>query len=284
MAQSTSAASSRSPSRPRPRLWGDLVTLVVIFGLLSLVYLLPADTSLSQVQANGRIVACLPNAFPPLVTRDAEQPGYDVELLTAIAGKLGVRFASNTNSAMGRDFNPRNWRVNRAQCQLLAGGVVLSPSVRSFLDTVPTPLGTGWAVVSPDGLDTLEGRQIGFFAGLTGLDRIGLGRYLRQQGLQARVVQSIAELEEGLASGTLDAGISEVLTAQQLAGANDWSVQSMPDNLERYQLGIGLWRGDMTLLRAVEDALADLESEGFFDALAEKYDIAPIEGTIAAPG
>ena len=32
------------------------------------------------------------------------------------------------NRAMGRDFNPRNWGLNRAQCQVIAGGVVDSDS------------------------------------------------------------------------------------------------------------------------------------------------------------
>ena len=44
--------------------------------------------------------------------------------MRAVAREMGVELAITTNQAMGQDFNPRNWRVTRAQCQTLAGGVV----------------------------------------------------------------------------------------------------------------------------------------------------------------
>ena len=53
---------------------------------------------------------------------------------------MKVRLALNVNPAMGRDFNPSNWRITRAQCEIVAGGVVTSrgepvagvlPAVRS---------------------------------------------------------------------------------------------------------------------------------------------------------
>jgi hypothetical protein len=90
---------------------------------------------------------------------------------------------------------------------------------------------------------------VGFYAGLTGLDRIGLARYLRQIGVRAQIVQSLDALEAGLAAGDFTAAISEELTARRLAGARDMVVQLMPPEVERYRLGIGLWRGDVTLLQ-----------------------------------
>ncbi len=142
----TEAAPNRV-GKPASRLRGDILTLAVIFGLLGAVYLLPADTSLSEIKKAGRISGCLPASYPPLVTGDADMPGFDVELLREISARIGVTFSVNTNPAIGADFNPRNWRVSRGQCQVIAGGVVLSVDVRSFLDSVPTPMETGWAVV-----------------------------------------------------------------------------------------------------------------------------------------
>lgn len=265
---------------PSPRRFGGLVTLVVAFGLLGAVYLLPPDTSLSQVQKSGRLVACMPERYGPLVTGDAAAPGFDVELLKSIADRMGVNFFVNTNSAIGRDFNPANWRVNRAQCQVLAGGVVVSKEVRSFLDTLPTPLSTGWAVVSRTPIESLEGAEIGFFSGLTGLDRTSLARYLRTAGIKAHLVDSIQDLEAELAAGTIEAGISEAIVASQLGGSNSWTVQWMPETFERFPLGLGLWRGDLTLQRAIGDALSSLEAEGLVAALMTKYKITPIERTL----
>ena len=274
-------ASVPAPKRQNPgsRLVGDLLTLAVIFGLLGALYLLPADTSLSQIRESGRLTVCLPPHYPLLVTGDPERPGFDVELMQEIAARLEVRMVVSTHSAIGRDFNPRNWRVTRAQCQILAGGVVLSQGVRSFLDTVPTPLSTGWAIVAPQIPDSLAGTEIGIHAGLTGLDRIGLSRFLRQAGTQARIINSSDALERSLASGELDAGISEALTASRIASGNDWQVLWMPEPIERYQLGLGLWRGDLTLLQAVERIMDDLRREGVMDELVARYEIFPIVGT-----
>ena len=127
--------------------WRTILSYVLIFGLLAAVNLLPPDTSLSEVRAAGVLRACLPSAYPPLVTGDPAAPGIDIELLRGLAKNMDLRLVVSSNAAMGRDFNPRNWHITRAQCDVLAGGVVASPQTRSFLETSPSYAETGWAFV-----------------------------------------------------------------------------------------------------------------------------------------
>src|ERR1700722_18878908 len=124
----------------RPSWRGDLITVAGMAALFVIIYLLPPDTSLSQVKQAGILRVCVPTLYPPLVTGKPDAPGFDIEFLQAIAKRLDVRLTINTNRAMGRDFNPRNWNVTRPQCQLMAGGVVGSDTTRSFLDTTPPHL------------------------------------------------------------------------------------------------------------------------------------------------
>lgn len=274
----TGAVQSSGPKkRVRPRWLGDVGTLVVIFGLLGSVYLLPTDSSFSELERSGRLNVCMPTLYPPLVTDDPAHPGFDKELLALIAQKLHVTLNVVPNAAMAKDFNPRSWRITRAQCQLVAGGIALTRPVLSYLDATDAYLSTGWAVVSPQPLDTLEGKTVGFFAGLTGLDRVALSRSLRASGVKARIVNTSAALAEGLRDGTYDAGISEALTARQIAGANDWTVEWVAGNEERYPIGIGLWKGDLTLKRQVVAALDALEADGSVAKLKAKYDLADID-------
>jgi polar amino acid transport system substrate-binding protein/cystine transport system substrate-binding protein/membrane-bound lytic murein transglycosylase F len=112
----------------------DVISFAVVFGLLGAVYLLPPDTALRTVREAGTLRVCLPPYYPPLVTGDPTAPGIDVELLQAIARDLGVHLATVVNPVMGKDFNPRAWRITRAQCEVIAGGVVGSATTRSFLD------------------------------------------------------------------------------------------------------------------------------------------------------
>lgn len=54
--------------------WRAILSYGLIFGLLAAVNLLPPDTSLSEVRAAGVLRACLPTAYPPLVTGDPAAP------------------------------------------------------------------------------------------------------------------------------------------------------------------------------------------------------------------
>jgi polar amino acid transport system substrate-binding protein/cystine transport system substrate-binding protein/membrane-bound lytic murein transglycosylase F len=184
----------------RPRWVGDLITLGGIAALFGAVYLLPPDTSLAQVQQAGALGVCVPTLYPPLVTGKPDAPGFDVEFVQAIAGRLGVRMVVNANAAMGRDFNPRDWSVTRAQCQMLAGGVVVSDATRSFLDTTPPHLETGWALVAAQVPARLDGIKVGVYTGLAGLDRLGLSRFLRVANARVEVIASAEALADALES------------------------------------------------------------------------------------
>jgi polar amino acid transport system substrate-binding protein/cystine transport system substrate-binding protein/membrane-bound lytic murein transglycosylase F len=255
----------------------DISAIAAVLALRLAVTLLPPDTSLSEVRAVGSLRACVPPVYPPLVTGDADRPGIDVELLRAVAVHIGVGLVLNVNNAMGRDFNPRNWGLNRGQCQVIAGGVVDSVQTRSFLETGPPYAMTGWAVISPKPLKGLEGLSVGVLTLVSGLDRIGLASYLRRAGISAKVVLQPEDLVSGIAEGRFDAGITEALLASRLASDNGWTAAWMPPALERYNLVFGLWKGDLTLKRAIDQAFADLEADGTIAGILARYAGAPLD-------
>jgi polar amino acid transport system substrate-binding protein/cystine transport system substrate-binding protein/membrane-bound lytic murein transglycosylase F len=250
--------------------------IAVVVGLLLLVTFLPPDTSLAEVEANGAIRACVPTSYPPLVTGDPDRPGIDIEILRAVADHMGVALLLSPSDAMGRDFNPRNWAINRAKCQVLAGGVVDSTLTRSFLDTGPPYARTGWAILAPEPLQGIEGRTLGALTIISGLDRIGLSSYLRSRDVSVRVVRSGEALVEGIAGGELDGGITEALLAGWLAADNGWWVAAMPDELVRYNLVFGLWKGDLTLKRKIVRAFRQLDANGTLAEILDRYGAAPM--------
>jgi ABC-type amino acid transport substrate-binding protein len=265
--------------KKRPRWAGDLITLAGVAALFGAVYLLPPDTSLAEVERAGVLGVCMPALYPPLVTGNPDAPGFDVEFVQAIAGRLGVKLVVSTNAAMERDFNPRTWNVTRAQCQMLAGGVVASDATRSFLDTTPPHLETGWAMVAAQLPARLNGVTVGVYTGLAGLDRIGLSRFLRTANARVEIVPSAEALTDALRSGRIQAGVSEALMARQIAGTLSLQVAWMPAPLMRYPVAFGLWKGDLTLKRRLARVIDELEREGLTRELAERYRIAPIDAT-----
>lgn len=258
------------------RLLRDLGGIAVVLGLLLLVNVLPPDTSLSEVKANHAIRACVPTSYPPLVTDDPSRPGIDIEILRAVADSIGVELLLSPNDAIGRDFNPRHWAINRGTCQILAGGVVDSTLTRSFLDTGPPYAETGWAIMAPEPVHSINGLTLGALTIISGLDRIGLASYLRRQDVTVRVLRNSQQLVAGIASGELDGAITEALLASGLAADNDWWVAALPDELARYNLVFGLWKGDLTLKREIVRAFQQLESDGTLAAIRERYEVAPM--------
>ena len=240
-------------------------------GLLGAVYALPPDTSLSEVRKAGVLRACMPPNYPPLVTGDRDAPGIDVELLRAVAREMGVELAITTNQAMGQDFNPRNWRVTRAQCQTLAGGVVGSQTTRSFLDVTPSHAETGWMLILPKPLDAWSGKRIGVHTGISGLDRLALSRLLRARTATPAATQTPDDLARGLREGRFVAAITERLLAEKNAQANGWKTEWAPAELPRFDLVFGLWKGDLTLKRAIVAALARLEASGETARIVARY-------------
>jgi len=254
------------------------LSYLMIFGLLAGVYLLPADTSLSEVRRAGLLRACMPPLYPPLVTGDPAAPGIDVELLRALAEKLALTFAITPNPAMGQDFNPRNWRVTRAQCELLAGGVVASPVTRSFLETSPPYAQTGWGLVLPKPVGDLQDRRAVVLPGMSGLDRLALSRFLRMRNVEIAIAPTLADFVSGLRDGRFDVGVTEMLQASQIAAREGWSAQWAPAELPRFPLVLGLWKGDLTLKRAIVDALAQLDKSGEIAKIMARYRADSIKG------
>ena len=258
------------------RLARDLGGLVVMVALMLMVSFLPPDTSLDEVEATGVLRACVPTSYPPLVTGDPERPGIDIEILRAVAERMGVRLLLNPSDAMGRDFNPRNWAINRGKCQVIAGGVVDSALTRSFLDTGPPYARTGWAIVAPAPVEDLRGLTLGALTIISGLDRIGLASYLRRQDVTIRVVRNAQALVDEIAAGELDAGVTEALLAGRLAAENDLWIAALPDELARYNLVFGLWKGDLTLKREIVAAFDELREDGTLADILGRYGATPL--------
>lgn len=252
------------------------VNLLIVVGLLTALSYLPPDTSLADRRQTGVLKLCVPPSYPPLVTGDARQPGFDIELATKVAERLGLRLAVNTLSSIGTDFNPRNWSLTRGQCDIIAGGVADTVQTRSFLETIPTPIETGWVGVSKTGRLPGAGGTVTVLPGTSGLDRLALSSWLRQQALKVIPARSPQQFIEVLASGA-DAGITERFLAAAMsppAGARTfWLGEPFP----RVRMALGLWKGDQTLKRAVVAALQAIDASGEVAALESRYRLEIVE-------
>jgi ABC-type amino acid transport substrate-binding protein len=88
---------------------------------------------------------------------------------------------------------------------------------------------------------------------------------------QVTVTLSAAELMQGLKDGRFDVGVTERLQAAVLAKPLGWNLGWMPAELGRYPLVLGLWKGDLTLKRAIVSAMARMQRSGDLAAIVARY-------------
>jgi polar amino acid transport system substrate-binding protein/cystine transport system substrate-binding protein/membrane-bound lytic murein transglycosylase F len=270
-----------SAAMARRSLLRDALGALPILALLAAVYLLPPDTSLSEVRHAGTLHVCLPPAAPPFVTGNAERPGIDIEILQTLAHDLKLTLARAEEPAMSRDFNPRAWHITRAACEVLAGGIVASPMTRSFLEMSQPYADTGWAVIAMPPLlpadarelkwSDLHGRKLGVFAPPSGLDRIAPATRLRAEDVQMSIASNADALAAGLREGRFEAAVTERLLADSIAAREHWTVQWLPADLPRFSIAFGLWKGDLTLKRALGGALDQHLGDGSVAAIRGRY-------------
>jgi ABC-type amino acid transport substrate-binding protein len=100
---------------------------------------------------------------------------------------------------------------------------------------------------------------------------LALSRYLRLRNAQAAIVPDAVELARGLRDGRFDVGVTEWLLARALAAREGWSVTWVDAALPRYPVAFGLWKGDLTLKRAIEYGLEELRRNGEMTRIIERY-------------
>jgi ABC-type amino acid transport substrate-binding protein len=246
--------------------------IVLVGGLLSGLSFLPPDNSLAEVRQMGVLKLCVPESAPPFALNDPKAPGFDVELVRLVAEEIGARATVNVVASIGKDFNPRNWRVTRGQCSIIAGGVADTVQTRNFLQTIATQTETGWVGISRDELLPDKGSAWAVWPGASGLDRLSLSVWLRKRGASARLVRSPEELLALLDEGKINGAIMERYEAASVDTSRGYRVFWLPqESFERYRMALGLWKGDQTLYRAVKAAIQKMEKSDNMKTIRFRY-------------
>ena len=133
---------------------------------------------------------------------------------------------------------------------------------------MPRPAGRS---CSPQPIGAIAGRRAGVLVGISGLDRLALSRFLREQNVEVTIVANAADLARGLRDGKFDFGVTEALLADQIAAQEGWTTTWAPPALVRYPVVLGLWKGDLTLKRAIVASLEKLERNGDVAKIKARY-------------
>ncbi|MFJ3458848.1 ABC transporter substrate-binding protein [Scandinavium goeteborgense] len=236
-------------------------TTVALALLASSIGAAQAD-QLADIKAAGVIKIATFDANPPFGSVDAQTHdlvGYDVDFANALAKALGVKLELVAT-------NPANRipLLQSGKADLIVADITITPERAQVIDFSTPYFVTGQQFLVPskagDKLDDYQRARIGAVKGTTG------EQSLHQRFPQSRVLSydDIPLALTALRNGNVQAITQDsTILAGLLAEAPDKAkFKILPDLLSKEEIGVGVKKGEPTLLKAVNDELAKLEQSG----------------------
>lgn len=217
---------------------------------------------MADIQRAGVVRVATFDANPPFGAIDAKSHqivGYDVDFARAVADVLGVKLALVPT-------NPANRipLLQSGKADLIIADITITPERAQVIDFSTPYFVTGQQFLVPaassNKLDDYASARIGAVKGTTG------EQALHQRFPNARVLayDDIPLALSALRNGNVKAITQDsTVLAGLLAGATDKAkYKILPELLSQEQIGIGVKKGEGTLLAAINQQLIALEQSG----------------------
>ena len=226
-----------------------------------------ADTSEFNLVTAGTLTVCSEIPYEPFEFEvDGAYTGFDVELMEAVAGEIGLELefistgfdAITSGSAMASD-----------QCDIAASAITITGEREENIDfSSPYFDASQSLLVKKDsGLATLEdfvGRNLGVQSGTTGE---AYAQDNAPEGVELISFESGGELFVALESGNIE-GILQDLPVNGYRTIDDDSVEVVETYSTGEEYGFAVEEeGKESLLQAVNDALSALRDNGDYDEI-----------------
>ena len=229
-----------------------------------------ADGSYTLVE-EGKLTVAASLDFPPFENLvDGQAEGFEVDLMTAIAEKLGLEI--NYLPTMKFDtIIPAIAAGGTADVGV--SGFTITPEREEEVDFTTPICDTNQCIVVPAGSDIagsadLSGKRIGGQSGTTGID------WANENVPDAAEVVTFDEYTAvfaALQSGQVEAVVLDKPVADYYVSTayNDCEVVEEIPTGEQY--GIAVSKDNPNLTAAINDAIAELQEDGTFAELEEKW-------------
>ena len=193
--------------------------------------------------------------------------GFDVEIATAVAGKLGVE----------AKFEETQWDaifagLEAGRFDVIANQVSITPERKAkYLFSTPYTVSTGVIVTKADNTD------ISSFADLKGKTTAqsltsNWFQLAKDSGAKVEAVEGWAQAVTLLKQGRVDATINDKLTyLDSQKTKNDPSIKIAAETTDKSESAITFRTGSEDLVKAVDGALAELKADGTLAKISDKY-------------
>ncbi|WP_413319761.1 amino acid ABC transporter substrate-binding protein [Agrococcus sp. 1P02AA] len=229
-----------------------------------------AGLTLEQVQEEGVLVVGTEGTYSPFSFHEGgagELTGYDVEIITAVAGELGVEV----------EFVETQWdaifaALDSGRVDVIANQVSITPQrLERYAFSEPYTYSPGVLIVA-------EGSEIASFEDLEGRTSAqsltsNWADIATEAGADVEEVEGFAQAAELLRTGRVDATINDRLTyldyVQSQGG--ETGLADVAETEETSENALAFRAGSESLVTAVDEALSALAEDGTLAEISERY-------------
>ncbi|MGY2746311.1 amino acid ABC transporter substrate-binding protein [Arthrobacter sp. UYCu723] len=229
-----------------------------------------ADTSLSDVTSAGTLKIGTEGTYKPFTFHangSGELTGYDVEIITAVADKLGVKPAFQETQ-----FDAIFAGLDAKRFDVVANQVSITDERKAkYQFSAPYTVSTGVIVTKTDNnsvssFDSLKGKTTA--QSLTS----NWYKLAQQSGANVEAVEGWAQAITLLKQGRVDATVNDKLTyLDHQKAEHDSSIKIAAETTDKSLSAFAFRKGSTSLAEAVNKALSELQTDGTLTKISQKY-------------
>ena len=229
-----------------------------------------ADDLLDQVHQRGTLRIGLEGTFPPFNSKgpDGQLVGFDVDIAKAVAAKLGVKpeFVTTEWSGIIAGLQANKFDV-------IVNQVGITEPRKQALDFSPAYTYSAAQLIQRKddtrqfkSLDDLKGKKLGVGLGTNYMDMAKA-----VPGIDVRTYPGAPEYLRDLAAGRIDAALNDRLMLAYLLKNSQLPLRTGAIVGSGNPSGIPFRKGNPKFAKAIADAMAQLEADGTFAKISDKW-------------
>lgn len=229
-----------------------------------------ADDLLDQAKARGTLRIGLEGTFPPFNSKapSGELVGFDVDIAKAVAAKLGLK----------PEFVTTEWSgiiagLQAGKFDVIVNQVGVTDARKQVLDFSPAYTYSGAELIQRknDGrafksLEDLKGHKLGVGLGTNYMDMAKA-----VSGIDLKTYPGAPEYLRDLAAGRLDAALNDRLMVAYLLKQSTLPLKAGAIVGPGNPSAIPFKKGNPKFAKAIDDAMTQLEADGTFAKISDKW-------------
>jgi cystine transport system substrate-binding protein len=229
-----------------------------------------ADDLLDQVKQRGTLRIGLEGTFPPFNSKapSGELVGYDVDIAKAVAARLGVKpeFVTTEWSGIIAGLQANKFDV-------IVNQVGITDARKQVLDFSPAYTYSAAQLIQRKddtrqfkSLEDLKGKKLGVGLGTNYMDMAK-----SVPGIDVKTYPGAPEYLRDLAAGRLDAALNDRLMLAYLMKNSQLPLRTGATLGAGNPSGIPFRKGNPKFAKAIDDAMTQLEADGTFAKISDKW-------------